>query len=171
MGLFKKQNKLINTEDITKKDYKKFIKRIQEIGRFDINVYLFLILFSLGHNKKIFDDYVKQFSKNKELLSLSNRKPLNDYLEGFKIYFEDHSNGIEVLQIKLQQDKFSCHINLNDLTGSFICILDANKEKNKDYLLNKYVYEGFTYYDLYNITQTFLIRKLEKYYSIYGYYN
>ena len=93
---------------------------------------MFVILFSLGNNKVLFEDYVKQFD-NENFYFDTESEAFMRYLSKVEkeICIEKTNNCIEVLSAKLERGEFMCKLDPKDLKNSVNCILNVNKKKKK----------------------------------------
>ena len=140
-----------------------FIKELKK--KIGIYVYLFVILFSLGNNKVLFEDYVKQFD-NENFYFDTESEAFMRYLSKVEkeICIEKTNNCIEVLSAKLERGEFMCKLDPKDLKNSVNCILNVNKKKKEDYLYENKTKNYAYYRDIYDATQMFIVNsKLRSY--------
>ncbi len=140
-----------------------FLKELKK--KIGIYIYLFVILFSVGRNKDLFEDYVKQFN-NKNFYLNNESDAFMKHLREVekKICIETTNNCIEAISDKLERGEFICKLDPKDLKKSVNCILEENKIKNEDYLKKNIAKNNVYYSDIYTTTQTFIVKsKLRSY--------
>ena len=128
---------------------------------------MFVILFSVGRNTDLFEDYVKKYD-DKYFYFDKESYAFMEHLREVekKICIETTNNCIEAISDKLERGEFICKLDPKDLKKSVNCILKANRERirNRDYLLNNRTISTQTYDDIYDTTKMFIVNsKLRSY--------